>query len=252
METIKTHPGFTGLEGRRVLVTGAASGMGRAVAMQLHQAGARLALFDRNADLLKAVAEPIGARSWVVDLTDAGQLQAAVDEAAAALGGLDGLVNSAGITGSGRLEDVDHDTWARTIAINLTSVFMMCKAALPHMAATDAGAIVNIASVAALGPVTSSTAYAASKGGVVAFSKTLAAEVAPRIRVNVVCPGAVDTPMMDDSYFVSRKELIGNRYALKRIGTADELANAIVFLLSSSSSFMTGTTLVVDGGAMYH
>jgi len=244
------------LAGRKVLITGAASGVGLACAKLFAAEGAKLALLDVNATGLAKAAEASGGAAFPVDLTDAAATVAAVEQAAAALGGLDGLVNSAGLATLSPLADLSLEAWSRTLAVNLTAPFVVCKAALPWLAAAG-GTVVNIASGAGLLPSGGgSTAYSGSKGGLIAFTKALAAELAPAVRANVVCPGLVKTPMTEFMFagYEDRpaEAPVVARYALKRPAEAVEIARACLFLTSDESSFVTGATLAVDGGRTFH
>jgi len=244
------------LNGRRILITGAASGIGRATAELFAAEGAALALLDRTADLLEQVAQATGGTALVADLGDESQLLNAVAKAALAMGGIDGIVNCAGIAGSQPLDALDRESWDRFVAINLTAPYLICRAALLHLRAAERATIVNIASGQALLPnAPGIAAYAATKAGLVTFTKALGAELAPNIRANVVAPGIVDTPMVqgvlggyaspDDAPFVQQ-------YAMKRVARPSELAEAILFLSSDASSYITGTVLAVDGGRTFH
>ncbi|MGE0309002.1 MAG: SDR family NAD(P)-dependent oxidoreductase [Acidimicrobiia bacterium] len=241
------------LRGRRILITGAASGIGRATSVLFAQEGAQVALLDRQADALEQVADELGGTALVTDLADIDATSAAVEAAAAALGGLDGVVNVAGIGVNGPLSDLDPGLWAKILSINLTAPYVICRTALPYLEQVEGSSIVNVSSGVALLPKGAHSGYAASKGGLVSFSKSLAFELAPKIRVNVVCPGMVVTGM---SAQVHRTEVEHQRsvagYAMGRPGQADELANAILFLISHESSFVTGVTLAVDGGRTFH
>ncbi|MDK2768861.1 SDR family NAD(P)-dependent oxidoreductase [Sphingomonas koreensis] len=244
------------LAGRRILITGAASGIGRATAELFAREGAALALLDRRDDLLRSAAQATAGTAMLADLADEAQLLAAVAKAAQAMGGIDGIVNSAGIAGSQPLDALDRESWDRFVAINLTAPYLICRAALPHLQVTGNATIVNIASGQALLPnAPGIAAYAATKAGLVAFTKALGAELAPGIRANVIAPGIVDTPMVqgvlggyaspDDAPFVQQ-------YAMKRVARPSELAEAILFLSSEASSYVTGTVLAVDGGRTFH
>ena len=244
------------LNGRRILVTGAASGIGLATAELFAHEGATLALLDRADDALQSAAAATGGTALLADLADEAQLLDAVAKAAQAMGGIDGIVNCAGIAGSQTLDALDRENWDRFVAINLTAPYLICRAALPHLRAAERATIVNIASGQALLPnAPGIAAYAATKAGLVAFTKALGAELAPQIRANVVAPGIVDTPMVqgvlggyaspDDAPFVQQ-------YAMKRVAKPRELAEAILFLSSDASSYVTGTVLTVDGGRTFH
>lgn len=244
------------LEGRRILVTGAASGIGRAVARMFAQEGARLAVLDRQAAALGLVAEDACATSLTVDLAQTDLLPAIVERAATAMGGLDGVVNAAGIGHFAPIRELSHADWALSIAINLTAPYAICRAAAPHLRAALGSTVVNIASGAALLPDNpNATAYAASKGGLISFTKALASELAPIVRVNSVCPGLTDTPMvarLSAGANTLSSSPAAQRYALKRPAQPEEIAAAILFLTGPASSFVTGSTLVVDGGRIFH
>ncbi|HEX4366392.1 MAG TPA: SDR family NAD(P)-dependent oxidoreductase, partial [Rhodopila sp.] len=202
------------LAGRKILITGGASGIGRATASLFRQEGAAVAVLDRAAGAWD------GAFAQV-DVADPASVQQAVRAAEAALGGLDGVVNAAGIFSAAGLADTTADLFSRTLAVNLMGTFLVVQAAAPILLASGSAAtIVNIGSGVGITPTgPGSTAYVASKGGVIAMTKALAMELAPTVRVNVVCPGAVDTPMTqgflrDASGAVD--PALANRYALRR------------------------------------
>jgi NAD(P)-dependent dehydrogenase (short-subunit alcohol dehydrogenase family) len=228
------------LAGRRVLITGGASGIGAATARLFAAEGAKVAVLDRQIDAAQAVADEIGGIAFGVDVTDWDQVQAALAQAAGKMGGLDGLVT-------------DIATFRKVVDVNLTGLFAVCKAAAPFLLQSAQASIVNIASGVAIRPFAGQAAYAASKGGVLTLTRVLAQELAPRVRVNSVCPGAVDTPMTEPMYTSnSIKHEISARYSLRRTGQPAELAQAILFLTAASSSFVTGIALPVDGGRTFH
>jgi len=244
------------LAGRRVLITGAASGIGAATARLFAQEGAALALLDIQAELLEQVAREVGGTAIPVDLLDETATPLAVERAAEALGGLDGVINCAGVADNRRLEEWTLPAWHRVIGVNLTAPFLVCQAALPHLRQVGSATIVTIASGTGLLPTGAGvSAYAASKAGVIALMKAYAGELAPHIRANAIAPGIVNTPMVsmvlggydnpDDAPFVQQ-------YALKRVAAPEELARACLFLTSTESSFVTGTVLAVDGGRTFH
>ena len=240
-------------EGRRIYLTGAASGIGRATAQLLAQGGAAVALVDVNADGLERVAAATGGRPFVVNLCDGDAAARSVEEAANALGGLDGVINCAGEGYGCPLDQLEPAKWDQVMALNLTAPYRICRAALPWLKAAPAASIVNIASGVALLPSgPGASVYAASKGGLLSFSKALAKELAPTIRVNTVCPGVVDTPMTAQIRGNPAAEAFISLYALKRVADPLELAEAIAFLTSSEASFITGVVLAVDGGRSFH
>lgn len=244
------------LAGRRVLVTGAASGIGLAVARVFQREGARVAMLDRDERRLKDVAGD--AVTVVADVADERQVRDAVGQATATLGGLDGVVNSAGVDLMREFEAMTSAEWSRVMAVDLTGPMLVCHAALPAMKQAGRGTIVNVASGAALRPLENRTAYCAAKAGLVMFSKTLAMDLARyEIRVNAICPGIIDTPMFRSSWEGTadpQTELakILDRYVIKRIGEPDDIAHAALYLTSDESKFVTGTALAVDGGRTFH
>ena len=241
------------LIGRHILITGAGSGIGKATAELFAKEGARVALLDRD-PLVSRVAEAVGGHGFVADVTDEKAVIDAVASAAAALGRLDGVVNAAGIASNSKIDSTTRSEWDRVMAVNLTGPFLVSRAALPFLRQVTASTVVNVASASALLPSGAAAVYAASKGGLVQFTKSSAAEWAPAIRVNAVCPGAVDTPMVNERFV--RDEAFDSRiratYALQRLSSPEEIARSILFLTSDDSSFVTGAALAVDGGRSYH
>ncbi|PSC02909.1 3-oxoacyl-ACP reductase [Alsobacter soli] len=241
------------LAGRRIIVTGAASGIGRETAELFAREGAALALFDVG-EGARELAGRIGAHAFSVDVSDEQAVESAVSQAAERMGGLDGLVNAAGIFPVRKLEETSLELWRKTLDVNLTGPFLVSRAAARHLRAAGAATIVNVGSGSALLPYPELSAYGASKGGLAMLSKVLAAELAPQVRVNVVCPGMTRTGMVT-SWFPDPEALAERAksvYALGRIGEPIEVAQAILFLTSAESSFVTGVTLAVDGGRTYH
>lgn len=238
------------LEGRRILITGAAAGIGRATAELFAAEGARLALLDRNVEGLAGLAgEPIG-----FDAAEESSVNSAVARAAEAMGGIDGVVNAAGIFPLAKFADTTVEMWRQTLEINLTGPFLVCRAALPHLQNEPSATIVNLGSASALIPFPELAAYGASKGGISTLTKVLATELAPKIRVNLLCPGMTRTRMVSD-WYPDRQELDQRAealYLLKRVAEPSEIAAAALFLTSAESSFMTGSTLTVDGGRTFH
>jgi NAD(P)-dependent dehydrogenase (short-subunit alcohol dehydrogenase family) len=247
---------MTRLTGRRIIVTGGASGIGRATAELFVREGAAVAVLDRSAEAAGSVARDIGGTAIAADVADPASVAAAVGQAAQAMGGVDGLVNAAGIFSAAGLSDTSAELFARTLAVNLTGTFLMIQAAAPLMLAAGQGTVVNIGSGVGLVPTgPGSTAYVASKGGVIAMTKALAQELAPAVRVNVVCPGMVETAMTAGFLRNTAGAVdpaLSARYALRRPADPAEIAAAILFLTSSESSFVTGIALPVDGGRTYH
>lgn len=242
------------------LVTGAGSGIGRAVAIRLAEAGARVSLTSRDGAHLEETCslvenaggpEPLAIQA---DVGDTSAVEELVAETISSLGRIDIVSNNAGIdlTEGPVLEELRDEQWERVLDVNVTGVMRVCRAALPHLG--RGASIVNMASVNSLVGWPNNTAYTASKGAVLMFSRALALELAAReIRVNCVCPGIIDTPLTD-SFLVSdesgelREEY--ERYApFGRMGRPEEVASCVLFLASDESSYVTGSALVVDGGA---
>jgi NAD(P)-dependent dehydrogenase (short-subunit alcohol dehydrogenase family) len=239
--------GLGRLNGRRIVITGAASGIGMATALLFAQEGAQLALFDMDEPGAAQTAQRTGGHAFRADVTDEASLESATVRAVQALGGIDGLVNAAGIMPTGRMGDTPVSVWRKVLEVNLTGTWLVSRACLPWLQKERGSTIVNIASAAGLLPnAPGLTAYAASKGGVVNLTRAMAAELAPDIRVTCVCPGMVDTPMAD------RFRSNVDNYALKRIADPQEIAQVLLFLSSADSSYVTGAILAADGGRSFH
>ncbi|MGI9412431.1 MAG: 2-hydroxycyclohexanecarboxyl-CoA dehydrogenase [Hyphomicrobiales bacterium] len=248
-----------GLDGKVVVVTGGGGGIGGATARRFAAAGARTAVFDVNPDAAQAVADDVAgkggaARAFACDITERAEVDHAVAAARDAFGPVDVLVNNAGWDVFKPFVDTDADLWAKLISINLVGALNMHQAVLPDMIERRQGRIVNIASDAARVGSSGEAVYAACKGGLVAFSKTLAREHARQgITVNVVCPGPTDTALFD-----GYKQGAGNpeklvqaferSIPLGRIGQPDDLPGAILFFASDEAAYVTGQVLSVSGG----
>lgn len=236
---------------RVVLVTGAGSGIGRAVSRRLATDGARVACLDIDGDAATATAQSLPAGlALQVDVTDAASVGRAVERIGTAWGDVDLLVCAAGVGSFARTHEVSPEAWARTVAVNLHGTFHACRAALPALLRSS-GAIVTIASIAGMSGRAYGAAYAASKAGVIALTRSIALEYGPRgVRANCVCPGAVDTPLArsftlpdgHDEQSLPR----GNR--LGRMASPDEVAGAVAYLASADAAYVTGSSLVIDGG----
>jgi NAD(P)-dependent dehydrogenase (short-subunit alcohol dehydrogenase family) len=251
------------LEGKACLVTGAASGIGAAIAERFAHEGGRVVCVDRDADGLSARVDRITSdggevQAVVADVSDRGQIESAVDGCARAYGTVDVLVNNAGVNLPGVFHQADDATIDRTLDVNLKGPIYACQAAIPHMLQHGGGSIVNISSVNGVVAEPLLTIYAASKGGVVMLSRGIALDYAKQsIRCNVICPGWVDTPI---NY--AHAELLGgieSVYAtidsfqpIGRPGTPEEIANVALFLASDEASFMTGSVVLADGGMTAH
>ena len=241
------------LEGRRILITGAGSGIGAAIAELFAAEGAELVLLDKTEEGVAMKAKALSAHPVCADVTDPAAVQAAVNHALDRMGGLDGLVNAAGILHVLPFDDTSLSDWENMIRVNLTGPWIVCQAALRPLRAASGATIVNIATGLALRPAANHSSYIASKSGLLALTKSLAIELAPAIRVNAVCPGAVDTPMTAELYRdEKRRSEAASNYALKRLGTPSEVAEAALFLTGHESRFITGVSLAVDGGRSFH
>lgn len=238
------------MKGKITLVTGAARGIGRTIAEFLAEKGSDIALFDviDGADAAAAV-EAKGARALFlnVDVTDFQQVEAAVKKVVAEMGGLDNVVNNAGITRDRLLLRMSEDEWDQVIRINMKGVFNCTKAAIRHLL-KKGGSIVNIASIAGLAGNPGQSNYAASKAGIIGFTKSVAKEYGERnVRVNAVAPGFIRTDMtvaLDEKY----REMMTQAVPLKRAGEPVDVARVVYFLLSDYSSYVTGEVINVSGG----
>jgi len=248
-----------GTESRVALVTGAGSGIGRATALLLAAEGHGVACLDRDLDgvretvdlVAEATDERVLAEAVAVDVRHEPEVQAAVSEAAALGGGLDVVVNAAGIVFYRSLGETSQEDLRSILDVNLLGTYAVCRAAAPYLRARR-GSIVNVASAAGLNGRAYLTAYSASKGAVVALTRSLAVELAPEVRVNTVCPSAVDTPMVAGVTLpdgVDPAKLARHPMLLGHMATAEEVAAAIWFLASPASATTTGAVLAIDGGA---
>jgi 3-oxoacyl-[acyl-carrier protein] reductase len=238
------------LTGKCALVTGASGGIGAAVAKALHAAGASVGLSGTRVDPLQALAAELGGRAHVLpcDLSDMAAVDGLVKQAGEAMGAFDILVNNAGITRDGLMMRMSDADWDAVIAVNLTASFRLCRAALRPMMKARWGRIVNIGSIVGTGGNPGQANYAAAKAGLVGMSKSLAAEVASRnITVNTVAPGFIATAMTDKLNDDQKARLMADIPA-GRMGTAEEVAAAVLYLASPEAAYVTGATLHVNGG----
>ena len=236
---------FCSLEGRVALVTGASRGIGRAIALELGRAGAQVVVGYRTGqEEAEAVAREAGGRAVRADVSDPDSAKALVEEA----GDLDVLVNNAGLTRDGVLARMSDEDWRTVLDTNLSSVFYTCRAAARGMMRRRAGAIVNVSSIVGVHGNWGQTNYAASKAGIIGFTKSLARELGGRnVRANVVAPGYVRTQLTDVLPEGATKLMLENT-PLGRLGDPEDVAGAVRFLCSDEAAFVTGAVLLVDGG----
>ncbi|MEX2225911.1 MAG: SDR family NAD(P)-dependent oxidoreductase [Dehalococcoidia bacterium] len=243
------------IEGLTTIITGAASGMGRATAYVFADEGARLALVDRNADGVSTVADEIRAaggeaRAYTADLADGAAITDLVARVRSDFGPVDILVNNAGISVGA---PIDHDMWEQawelTFAVNLTAQARLIRACAEDLARNRAGRVVNIASTEGLGATPGGSPYTAAKHGVIGLTRSMAVELGPRgINVNCICPGPIRTGMTAGIPDEAKEKYARRRVALKRYGDPEEVAHATLSLCLPAASYITGAALVVDGG----
>jgi NAD(P)-dependent dehydrogenase (short-subunit alcohol dehydrogenase family) len=248
-------------DGKVAIVTGAGSGIGQAAARLLADEGAAVGVLDLRAEAAEETVKLIeknGGRALAVtaNVADEHQVETAVGAVVEAFGALHMLYNNAGVDSTGSVADATEDDWDRAFAVNAKGTFLCSRAAVPRLEASGGGAIVNQGSVAALVGVPNFAAYCAAKGAVVALTRSMAVDLAPRgIRVNVICPGTVFTPLMEpmlrargdgDLEAGLAKTLL--KYPIGRLGTPDEIAQVAAFLGSDEASFLTGSVIAADGG----
>ncbi len=249
------------LAGKVALVTGAASGIGRVSAVLFGRAGASICLMDTNADGIREAADEIargGGRAITVvgDVSRAADCERAVRAAVDELGGLHVLFNNAGIIRRASVTEMAEDAWDLVMAVNVRSVFLLSRAAIPVMIDAGGGTIINTGSGWGLVGGPRAASYCASKGAVVQLTRAMAIDHGPdNIRVNCICPGDTDTPLLRDE--ATQLGVPTERFLaqaadrpLRRVGTADDIAQAALYLASDAASFVTGTVLVVDGGGL--
>jgi 3-oxoacyl-[acyl-carrier protein] reductase len=236
---------FASLEGRTALVTGGSRGIGRAIALELGRAGAQVVVGYRTGrGEAEAVAQEIGGRAVEADVSDADSAKGLVEAA----GDLDVLVNNAGLTRDGVLARMSDEDWRTVIDTNLSSVFYTCRAAARTMMRKRSGAIVNVSSIVGVHGNWGQTNYAASKAGIIGFTKSLARELGSRnVRANVVAPGYVSTQLTDALPETATAAML-EATPLGRLGDPADVAGAVRFLCSDDAAFVTGAVLLVDGG----
>jgi NAD(P)-dependent dehydrogenase (short-subunit alcohol dehydrogenase family) len=247
------------LQGKVAIITGAATGIGRATALLFAREGASVVVADINEDdAQKTVAdiedEGGSARFVRVDVSEAEDVQALMERAAEEMGGIDVIVNNAGAQRSGAVTEFEEAEWDLLMRVNPRSCFLGAKYGVPYLRERGGGSIVNVSSLAGLKGGPGMTAYSASKGAIIAFTRALAEELAPdNIRANSVCPGWIDTPFNEPAIEfmggrAQQEEMVQQTVPLKRQGTPEEIAPGILYLASDASSYVTGQELVIDGG----
>jgi 2-hydroxycyclohexanecarboxyl-CoA dehydrogenase len=238
------------LDGKIAIVTGAGQGIGKAIAEKLAAEGATIVVSDLDEATAKATASALpGAVAVRADVTDRPGVQAMVDGIVQQFGRVDVLVNNAGWDKASAFVDSDPADWERAIAVNLFGVLHTCKAVLPLMAGQGGGAVVNLGSDAGRVGSSGEAVYSAAKGGVIAFTKSLAREMARhQVRVNCVCPGPTDTALFASFAGPKLREALTKAIPFRRLGQPADVANVVAFLASDEASFVTGQTISVSGG----
>lgn len=243
------------LKDKVCIVTGGGSGIGRATARVFAREGAKVVVADRKPEAAAAVARELpGAIAVTVDVSKSGDVKRMVDDALKAFGRLDVIVNNAGYGTFGTVVDIAEQEWDDLMAVNVRGVYLCCKYAIPAMKKTGGGAIVNVASVVASIGIRNRAAYVASKGAVAALTRAIALDhVAEGIRCNAIAPGTIDTPYYDDVMArapdpVAFRKGLEARQPIGRLGTAEEMADCILFLASDESRFAVGAIVTIDGG----
>jgi NAD(P)-dependent dehydrogenase (short-subunit alcohol dehydrogenase family) len=249
------------LAGKTAVVTGAGSGIGRAAAVLFAREGAAVAVVDLNAEAAKDTAGEIAASGGsalpvVANVADRLQVTSAFEQIRNEYRQVDVLYNNAGVNSAGSVIDATEDDWDRSFAVNAKGTFLCSQAAAPGMVAAGGGSIINQGSVAALAGIANFASYCAAKGAVVALTRSMSVDLAPRgVRVNVICPGTVYTPLMEPMLrargggdMAAGLALTVAKYPIGRLGTPEEIAAVALFLASDDSSFMTGSVVTADGG----
>jgi NAD(P)-dependent dehydrogenase (short-subunit alcohol dehydrogenase family) len=242
------------LDGHRALVTGGGSGIGRATCRRMAAEGARIAVVDIDGDRATAVAEELDGVAYAADVTDYEALAAAVDDAAARLGGLSILFNNAGTSSMHKIHEWPLEEWNRFVDINLHGVFQGMRAAIPHLLADGDGRVVSTASISGTRPAAGEAPYSAAKAAVIALTANAALEYGPTIRVNAISPGMIRTSLTEPlfGFFPELEERFVRDTPVARVGDPEDIADVVLFLCSDLARFVTGQNMVIDGGLTLH
>ncbi len=241
-----------GLKGKRVLITGGAGGIGTAAAARFLEEGARVIVLDRDAEACQRIEQQMPAleKSIIADVSSPDSVRQAFGQLDRQLGGLDVLINNAGISIRHRFMDITPQEWRRVIDVNLNGVFYVAQAAARSMLAGGGGVIINMGSTNGLAGYHYYGDYNASKAGVIELSRSMALELGPTIRVNAVCPGFIMTPMQEAEYTEEMQRAFSEKLPLKRLGRPEDVAALFAFLASDDASWITGQYFVIDGGEL--
>jgi len=239
-----------GLKGKRVVITGGAQGIGAATAARFIDEGARVAVLDRNPEALAGTAKKLPALQAAIrtDVSQPGEVTAAFAEVERLWGGLDVLVNNAGISIRHRFLDITPEEWRRVVRTNLDGVFFVAREAAQAMMRGNGGVVLNMGSTNGILGYHHYADYNASKAGVIELTRSMALELAPRIRVNCVCPGYILTPMQEAEYTPEMLSTCESKIPLGRLGRPEDVAALFAFLASDEAAFITGQAFVIDGG----